>query len=140
MMKIYVTLKSASRKKDFLTKKELVLVTKPQSMRQLITEIITVNVQQFNEKAVEMPLTDFLTDSEIVLQSTTGKVGFGTTYIDNKSDEQAAIDTAIQAFDDGLFKVFVNEIEQEGLDRPLLIEDGSAVVFIRLTMLSGRMW
>ncbi|MFN7253405.1 MAG: hypothetical protein ACK4M9_21930 [Anaerobacillus sp.] len=123
-----------------MTKKELVLVTKPQSMRQLITEIITVNVQQFNEKAVEMPLTDFLTDSEIVLQSTTGKVGFGTTYIDNKSDEQAAIDTAIQAFDDGLFKVFVNEIEQEGLDRPLLIEDGSAVVFIRLTMLSGRMW
>jgi hypothetical protein len=139
-MKIYVTMKSASRKKDFLTKKELVLVTKPQTLRQLITEIISVNVQEFNEKAVEMPLTEFLTDSEIVLQSKTGKVGFATKYSDNKSEEQAAIDTAIQAFDDGLFKVFVNEIEQEGLDRPLLIEDGTEVVFIRLTMLSGRMW
>ncbi|MCT8137798.1 hypothetical protein H1D32_08535 [Anaerobacillus sp. CMMVII] len=139
-MQISVTMKSTSRKKDYLTKKRMVLETTPKSLQQLITEIITVNVKQFNEKEGEKPLVDFLTTSEILQQSTTGKVGFGTKYNENKTDLEEAINTAIQAFHDGLFKVFVNEREQESLEAPLQLEDGAEVVFIKLTMLTGRMW
>ncbi|OIJ20162.1 hypothetical protein BKP45_10295 [Anaerobacillus alkalidiazotrophicus] len=139
-MKIYVTMKSVSRRKDYLNRKEFVLKSTPQSLRQLITEIIALNVEQLNEKKLEKPFLHFLTNEEIVIQSSTGKVGFDTKYNENKSDEQEAVNTAIQAFRDGLFKVFLNEKEQEALDIPLLLQDGDEVVFIRLTMLTGRMW
>lgn len=133
-------MKSVSRRKDYLNRKEFVLKSTPQSLRQLITEIIALNVEQLNEKKLEKPFLHFLTNEEIVIQSSTGKVGFDTKYNENKSDEQEAVNTAIQAFRDGLFKVFLNEKEQEALDIPLLLQDGDEVVFIRLTMLTGRMW
>jgi hypothetical protein len=139
-MKIYVTLKSASRRKDYLNKNEFVLKSTPQSLRQLITEIIALNVEQSNERKLEKPFLHFLTNDEIVIQSATGKVGFDTKYNETKTDEEEAVNTAIQAFRDGLFKVFLNEKEQEALDIPLLLQDGAEVVFIRLTMLTGRMW
>lgn len=67
-------------------------------------------------------------------------VGFGTIYKKRKPDLTEAIQIAIHAFEDGLFLVFANSEQVEALDLPLEMAGEDEVVFIRLTMLAGRMW
>ncbi|MFD2875182.1 hypothetical protein ACFTAO_03165 [Paenibacillus rhizoplanae] len=43
-------------------------------------------------------------------------------------------------FEDGLYKVFVQEEECSALDEPLRLEEGDELTLIRFTMLAGRLW
>lgn len=139
-MKIVATVKSAGKKKAYFTKKALVLFNEPTTLRELIIEVVRKNVQDFNNKEVDAPLMNYLTKNDIELQSATGKVGFGAHYNECKADVEEAIGVAIQAFEDGLYKVYVREEEIEKLDAPLNCQEGDEVAFIKLIMLAGRMW
>lgn len=139
-MKIYMTVKSLGKKQNYLTKKEVILNETPGSLRELICQLVTQNVQEYNEKQAQTPLVHFLTTSDIELQRSSGKVGFRAKYNENEASVEEAVSTAIQAFEDGLFRVYVREEEAEKLDEPLKMEEGDEVVFIRFIMLAGRMW
>jgi hypothetical protein len=138
--KIYVTVKSIAKKKSYITKKELALPRNPQTLRDLITDIVKQTAQQFNQKNTDIPLVDYLSKNDIELQRASGKIGFSTKYREDAVDEDGAVLTAISAFEDGLYKVFVGESEIEKLDEPLDCKDSDEVAFIKLTMLAGRMW
>lgn len=139
-MNIFISMKSIGKRKDVISKQSVLLPCVPGSLRVLLRELITLNVRQFADKDEEMHLVDYLTESEIHQQAFNGKIGFGTVYNKRKPDLTEAIQIAIQAFEDGLFLVFVNSEQVEALDLPLELADGDEVVFIRLTMLAGRMW
>lgn len=140
MVQIYVNVKSLAKKRNYVEKKEITLNNLPQTLRELIVEFVRMNVQQFNHKEPEVPLLNYLTKSDVELQSMTGKIGFQTKYNENQTDPDEAVETAIQAFQDGLYRVFIHEDELEELDHPITIQDGDEITFIRLTMLAGRMW
>ncbi|MBQ3915895.1 MAG: hypothetical protein II690_04830, partial [Ruminococcus sp.] len=53
---------------------------------------------------------------------------------------EPAVNNAIQAFEDGLYRIFQGENELEGLDTAIDINANDELTFIRLTMLTGRMW
>lgn len=139
-MRLLITVKSLGKKNNYITKQELNVVEKPQTLRELIAEIVSNAVAELNGKISETPLVNYLTHSEIKLQSVSGKVGFGATYNDQHGQEKIGIETAISAFQDGLYKVFVRETEIEQLDCPLELQDNDEVAFIKFTMLAGRMW
>lgn len=139
-MKIYISVKSLAKKRNYISKKELILSKNPTNLRELIIEIVTENVKQFNEKKLDTPLVNYLTKADIELQSTTGKVGFGAKYNEKKADVEEALNVAFQAFEDGLYKVFVREEDIEDLDTPLVVEENDEIAFIKFTMLAGRMW
>lgn len=139
-MNIYISMKSIGKRKNMISKQSVLLSSVPGSLRVLLRELITLNVQQLSEKDEEMHLVNYLTETEIHQQAFNGKVGFGAVYNKRKPDLTEAIQSAIQAFEDGLFLVFVNSEQVEALDLPLELADGDEVVFIRLTMLAGRMW
>ena len=69
-----------------------------------------------------------------------GKIAFGIIYGNQEPDVEDAIAVATQAFEDGLYRVFVNGEETEQLDGRLALQDGDEVSLIRLTMLAGRIW
>jgi hypothetical protein len=139
-MVIYISLKSIGKRKNFITTKEVELTNVPDSLRSLITEIVKTNVRQFNSNPAEVPIVNYLSNTEIEQGASSGKVGFGITYSNNKVNQTEALITAIQAFEDGFYRVFLNDEEVAQLDAPLKVNDGDVVVFIRLTMLAGRMW
>ena len=139
-MKIYVTMKSLAKRKDFLTKQEMDLEEVPLTLRQLLTGIVATKAQEFNAKISEAILVRFLTNEELQQQIHAGKVGFDSIYNEQPTDCHQAVMTAIQAYEDGLFRVFMNEQELPDLDGPLEIKDGDQLTFIKLTMLAGRMW
>ncbi|NJA19249.1 hypothetical protein GSQ29_02600, partial [Clostridioides difficile] len=47
---------------------------------------------------------------------------------------------ALQAFEDGIYKVLINEDVIEKLDSSINLKSGDIFTFIRLTLLAGRMF
>ena len=48
-----------------------------------------------------------------------------------------SIATALQAFEDGLYFVFIDDIQQTNLDAEVFPKTNSKIVFLRLTALTG---
>lgn len=61
-------------------------------------------------------------------------------YSETKPEVEQATAAALLAFEDGLYKVFVQEEECSALDEPLRLEEGDELTLIRFTMLAGRLW
>jgi hypothetical protein len=139
-MRIYFTVKSVGKRKPFLTKKEYILSSAPNTLRELITEIVAHHVREYNERAEESQLIAFLSEEEISTKATQGKVGFGSKYDDRQANKEASIQTALLAFEDGLYRVFMHEEEVSELSSKIDIQDGDDITFIKFTMLSGRLW
>ena len=114
--------------------------TKPETLRQLINETVTLCVNDYNKrvKAGENAVNP-LTDEDITGMAGVGKIAFGIVY-GKEQDLQKALDNAILSFKDGLYRVFLNDNELTELDEPLDIKENDQLTFIRLTMLTGRIW
>lgn len=133
-------MKSLGKRKAYLEKVEFDFIKTPQTTTEFISELVSINVRSYNELMEEAPIVNFLTKQDIEEKGHIGKVGFDAQYNEQKADVHEAIQTALQAFEDGLFKVFINDIEQSIEDPSLSIKDGDQIVFIKLTMLAGRIW
>jgi hypothetical protein len=66
-----------------------------------------------------------------------GKVDMGEKDLIQEVDEQAAVATAIQAFEDSLYLVIIDGQEQRELDREVYLRPDSRITFLRLVMLAG---
>ena len=139
-MKLFITVKSLGKRKNDLTKQAIELPTLPTTLRGLITAVVTLNVQQLHDKQQEVAWFPLLTAREIEVRGATGKVGFGSLYNEQQPDLAEALDTAVVAFEDGLYKVFIDEEEIGELDTQITLEEEDELVFIKFTMLAGRLW
>lgn len=139
-MNIYVSVKQAGKRKEYITKKEFAFATPPQTLRELIGEMVSISVVEYNNKAFEPSFLHYLSPESIEDQAYVGKVGFGDRKLDRRADTDQAIATAILAFEDGLYRVWLHETELTALDEPLIFQEGDRLTFIRFTMLAGRMW
>ena len=52
-------------------------------------------------------------------------------------DAEAAVGAALQGFEDGLYLVIVDGVEQRSLDSQVYLTADSRLVFLRLTFLAG---
>ena len=139
-MNIFINLKSVGKRRPALKKALYILPEGIATLRQLIEAVVRREVDTYNSRGIEHMLVPFLTEAEIVDQATVGKVGFGRLYSDQTADPDKAVETALQGFEDGLFRVLVEEKEASELDVPLDIHEGDTLTFIRLTFLAGRLW
>ncbi len=135
-MQIYYRVKAAGRRRPVLEKAEASLPDPIRCLRDVIQAIVADEVERFNARSMEQSIFPYLTPERLEEQADTGKVGFMAAYDDRKADAGQAVKTALQAFEDGIFKVLINDEAVENLDDPLTIEPGSVLTFIRLTLLS----
>ncbi|NQX47571.1 hypothetical protein HQN87_19735 [Paenibacillus tritici] len=139
-MRLYVTVKSLGKRKPVLERKELLLGRTPATVKELIEEVVLQQVQGLVDRQGRGEVLPFLTGAEIGEQGENGKVGFGTVYNGEPPVAAEAVAAALLAFEDGLYKVFLQERECALLEEPLQIGEGDELVFIRFTMLAGRLW
>lgn len=139
-MRIYVTVKSLGKRKNVLTREPLDILNVPGTLRDFLTEVVKENVRAFTERQSNSSLLSYLTPEQVNEQGETGKVGFGHMHDDRIPDEANAVQAALLAFEDGLYKVFIREQDIEHLDDVIQLSDGDDVAFIRFTMLAGRLW
>ena len=139
-MQVFVRVKALGKRRDVLPMKPYTLQDGIGSLRALLTAFVKAEVERYNGKDTEGPLLAALSAEEIREQAESGKVGFGRLWSDRKADAERAVKTAIQAFEDGLVRVLMDETELRELDAPLTVPEGAVFTFVRLTFLSGRMW
>jgi len=139
-MKLYVNVKQAGSRKNYITKEEIILELVPLTLRELIKQVVTKNVKEFNENLKKERLVDYLTQDNIETSARLGKVSFGNMYNDTKQNLNKALETAYLAYEDGIYKVFIGENEAGVLDESLELKEDDILTFIKFTMLAGRMW
>ena len=137
-MKIIVNVKGLSRKK-VIHQEEVELINKISTTKDLITELVKINVEKFNKKIDDKNILSIMTNEYIAEAVRAGKIG-DEVHGDKKANLEKALDTAYLAFEDGLYCIFINDEQSEKLDDNLSLKDGDILTFIRLTMLAGRMW
>lgn len=134
-MRIYINRKSADKSKGELDRTEENIKEQAYSLRSLIEELVTQGVMSFNQRASAEPMV--LTSSQIEAQAKEGKISFGTRYAGALAGVESSLQTAYGNFQDGLFRIFVDDVEYLELDGQVDIQENSTITIIRLTMLSG---
>ncbi len=110
------------------------------TLQELLVQLVTQQVQQYNDKKVDTPLHLYLTDQQIEDAALHGKVHFGEKKNDTLQSVDQAISTMLLAFQDELFLVLHNEESLDSLTTPLTLQEDDVFTFIKLTMLAGRIW
>jgi hypothetical protein len=131
---------------------DLVLALPPGQVtaRQVIEASVTAEVAAYQARAEEASLVQVLTREGLARDLATGVVrtggpqdtvdtaAGGPTPVDTVPiDTGGAVDAALLAFADGLFKVFVADRELADDDAPVALTDGTQLLFLRLMPLAG---
>jgi hypothetical protein len=78
-----------------------------------------------------------LSPAEIEDGAARGKIDMGGREQNAEVDVESAKSVALQAFEDGLYLVLINEAEIKELNAPIELDAESKVVFLRLAFLAG---
>lgn len=106
----------------------------------LLRAVVAQQVAAFHDKFENPNLFPFLAPAEIAAGIENGKIGFGVMSEKNEIDVAAAQEIAVQAFEDGMFSVFVDEEEIRNLSDNIDLREDTVICFIRLTFLAGGFW
>lgn len=141
-MQITISVKQPGRKHALIDRQSLEVeaLSDHPSLRELLVAVVKQQVTAYNNKPLEKNLLPFLSAEQIESGVANGKAGFGSIYNENKADLQKAIDTALQAFEDGLFAVFIKEEEIKQLTDKFSLNSDTVITFVRLTFLAGSIW
>ena len=136
-MKVYISAKQIRKRGNQVAAYPYELRTAPDSLRQLITILVSDGVESYNQRLQAKNDSSVLTKDDIDAMSQVGKIGFGIPFGSREADLEGAIETALQGFEDGLYRVFIGEREIESLDAPLELQEDDTITIIRLVMLTG---
>jgi hypothetical protein len=106
-------------------------------LRDFITSIVLKEVEAFKLRQEERKLARVMSRREIEQSAVRGKVDPGERDLGQKVNSDEAVAVALQAFEDGLYFVFVDDVQQTRLDSEVFLKTNSKVVFLRLTALVG---
>lgn len=139
-MKIQVNLKSMGKRRQSVKPVSCEIQGRPSTVRELIYAVTEAGVQEYNRRMEASEILSYLTNEEIDDRAASGKISFGVNYGEHKADLQKAQENALQCFEDGIYRIFLDEKSLADPDETISIRDDSVFTFIRLTMLAGRMW
>jgi len=106
-------------------------------LRDLLTLIAMKEVEAFQLRQEERKLAQVMSRQEIERSVVTGKVDPGERDLQQQVVVDEAVGVALQAFEDGLYFVFVDDVQQTSLDSEVYLKTNSKVLFLRLTALVG---
>lgn len=145
-MNIKVSVKLLGKKHPILHEKAIEIATQHSvlTLHELILLVVEQQVNHFISTSSfefdEEDKTHQPQDNYLQILTDTGKVGFGALYNHNKPDINKAQETAIQAFEDGMYAVFYGDNQLEQLNREIDLSENKIITFIRLAFLSGSYW
>lgn len=105
--------------------------------RNLIESVVRSEVAAYEERAEQRTLVRLLTERELVDGLDQGAIRSGNAEPVAPVDVDRAVDTALLAFDDGLYQLHVDDVEIESLNTEVVLTDRTPVMFLRLVALAG---
>lgn len=107
------------------------------TLRELIARVVRSEVHAFEKREHARRLIRVLSHAEIADAAARGKVDSGGRPPTGPVDEDIAVAAALQGFEDGLYLVILDGVEQRALDEQVYLSTDSQLVFLRLTFLAG---
>ncbi len=107
------------------------------TLRQLLERIVTLEVEAFRQRQTDNQFLRVLTESQLLEAAESGKISLGGQEFKQEVNTDQAIETAIQAFQDGLYYAFYGENQIEYLTDTLDLELNQELMFLRLVALAG---
>ena len=139
-MRAYIQIKQLGKRKCSIEKIPIDFPVPPVNVQGLIEAIVSWQVCEYNERLQQSEVLKYLTQEEVENKTASGKVGFAVNYKGNPAAEVEAITNALQSYEDGIFRIFMDDTEAGDLSSPIQLKEESTLTFIRLAMLSGRLW
>ena len=109
----------------------------PLTLRSVITHVVIETVRAFEKRQEQNKFFRVLTPNQIEEQVEQGKVDSGGRDLEQKIDLDDAIGNALQSFEDGIYLVILDGVEQRDLDAQVFLKPDSQLTFLRLVMLAG---
>ncbi len=104
----------------------------------MIERIVRAEVKSFQQRQHDRQFLRALTASQIEEAAQRGKIEMGASEIGIQHvDPDQSVAVALQAFEDGLYLVIIDDVEHRALEQQVYLTDDSRITFIRLTMLTG---
>lgn len=107
------------------------------TLRSLLSEIVRAEVAAFQARQSQRRLIQILSPAQIRLGLKQGKIESGGSELNQDVNVETAVETALQAFEDGLYFVFLDDQQQENLDDAISLQPNSQLLFLRLVALVG---
>ncbi|KAM3116374.1 hypothetical protein [Phormidesmis sp. 146-33] len=107
------------------------------TLRNLLTQIVCAEVAGFEARQRQGRLMRVVSPGQISLGVEQGKVDLGGRDLEQTVNLERSIETALQAFTDGLYFVFLDEQQQENLEDVVRLRPDSQLLFLRLVPLVG---
>jgi hypothetical protein len=129
--------KVLGKSQNLFTTWQMDLPEQSSTLEELLELIVRSEVQAFQARQADRQLTKILGLVEIEAGVAAGKVSSGGSELEQVVDVQSAIETALQAFKDGFYLVFIDDQQQEDLTAVVNLKTNSELLFLRLTPLVG---
>ena len=129
--------KVLGKSQNLFTTWQLDLPEQSSTLAELLTQIVTAEVSAFQLRQADRRMTKVLGLVDIEAGVAIGKVSSGGSELDQVVDLQGAVETALQAFEDGFYLVFIDDRQQEDLKATVALTSSSELLFLRLTPLVG---
>ena len=139
-MQLYIRIKAVGKRRNVLEKVPIEIPSGTDTAQKLIEHIVLGNVRAYNTKTVDSTLFQCLTHKELEAGEMLGKIGFDDRKNEKPQDEAQAVANALECFEDGIFRMFINEIEIIPSQENITLTENDTITFIRLVMLAGRRW
>lgn len=139
-MKVYIQVKKLGKRIQTVGSIPYELETCPATLRELIACMVNQGVEGYNERLRSGAQNKALSEAEIQDMSQVGKVAFGIPFGEREANPHKAVDAALLAFTDGLYRFYINELEITELDTPVHLCEDDAIAIIRLVMLTGGLF
>jgi hypothetical protein len=106
-------------------------------VRDLLTAIVTQEVEAFRERQAQRRLTHVLLPEDIARGAAAGKVDMGGHDLGQPVSASEAVHAALQAFEDHLYYAFLDGQQLQTLDEEVTVPQGGHLMFVRLVALIG---
>lgn len=112
-------------------------VDRPVPLRAVVEAVVRAEVDAFRRRSEEQRFVRVLTDRALADGLAAGAVRSGGSERATDVDADEAVATALLAYEDGLYKVIVDDEPVDSLDTPVHLHAGSRLLFLRLVALAG---
>ncbi len=102
------------------------------TLKDLILNLCDIEIKKYENKEFKV-----LSQEDINTMVNTGKISFGFKYREDVIDRQKAYENALLSFEDGLYRVFINDKEIRELNAKINLKQNDTLALIRLTMMTG---
>ena len=120
-----------------LADRDIPLPAGTQSLRGLLTELVRVEVEQYEQRRRDQLVLRILSPADLANGSSAGRIVSAPRDVPGAPTVDEATTRALEAFGDGLYLAILDGKQVEELDAPIEVMSDSRLRLVRLVALAG---